>query len=409
MLLWGIFGLLLAVDLSVTPKLGISLSASVLRTLFFPTFQFCHQFWYIPLYCFKTMLYVVLFLFSAFFLWKRVYDWHPIKNPYTKSVLLFLLVVILSFDLVTYRLLGYRLNYDISEDEAFELSNSASMQRASLTYEPRRRNIMNPDELTELQKERFRVATYKQTCLYPSYTNAAQVDNWCISEAFNTLLISKFAYGLIHALRPDFSHPDDPANDKFRFLVGNTSDKLRWVPNAVIVSSDDKAAEQLKERSIDNLKNNVILISDPSVHTQDNVAANAISDSVPEYSAPLDTEALQASFEIKHFSANMIEFDAVTPANASGWIIYADTFSNNWMAAIDGAPVQVWRANIAFKAIRIPAGFHKVTFRYNGQVREKVSWVAAIFCLLSTLFFIGYFLWICLPMSIKTFSESDLK
>ncbi len=47
-----------------------------------------------------------------------------------------------------------------------------------------------------------------------------------------------------------------------------------------------------------------------------------------------------------------------------GFVVLTETFDPGWHAKVDGRPVGVLRANLAFRAIPMPAGEHRLTMRY---------------------------------------------
>jgi hypothetical protein len=52
-------------------------------------------------------------------------------------------------------------------------------------------------------------------------------------------------------------------------------------------------------------------------------------------------------------------------ANAPGYVVVSDAFDPGWRATVDGLPVPLLRANIAFRAVPIPAGRHTVEMLYR--------------------------------------------
>lgn len=52
-------------------------------------------------------------------------------------------------------------------------------------------------------------------------------------------------------------------------------------------------------------------------------------------------------------------------APAPRWLVLSDLYYPGWEARLDGQPVPILRANHAFRAVRVPAGRHRVQFAYH--------------------------------------------
>jgi hypothetical protein len=62
--------------------------------------------------------------------------------------------------------------------------------------------------------------------------------------------------------------------------------------------------------------------------------------------------------------------DAEINAAAPSLVVVAQTYYHNWRAEIDGQPVPLLRANVAFQAVQVPAGTHKVHLFYRDRAFE---------------------------------------
>lgn len=49
----------------------------------------------------------------------------------------------------------------------------------------------------------------------------------------------------------------------------------------------------------------------------------------------------------------------------AGWLVLDDSYFPGWSAKIDGSEARIYAANAAFRAVRVPAGRHVVTFAYR--------------------------------------------
>jgi hypothetical protein len=79
--------------------------------------------------------------------------------------------------------------------------------------------------------------------------------------------------------------------------------------------------------------------------------------------------------------------DVEVEASADSLVVVAQTWYHNWRAEVDGRPVPLLRANVAFQAVQVPAGKHRIHFYYRdgvfeiGKVISFVAWAACLVCL----------------------------
>jgi len=69
-------------------------------------------------------------------------------------------------------------------------------------------------------------------------------------------------------------------------------------------------------------------------------------------------------------------------SNGAAYLVLADTFFPGWLAAIDGRPTPIYRANFFARAIHVPSGEHVITFRYRPMSFRLGAWITAVFSFL---------------------------
>lgn len=89
-------------------------------------------------------------------------------------------------------------------------------------------------------------------------------------------------------------------------------------------------------------------------------------------------------FRVTSFDVNSIKIQ--THYDQEKFLVYTDSYHKDWQAFINGQPVMIYRASVAFKGIRLPPGVNEVYLRYRPLKVMVVSMALVIVLLLTLLF-----------------------
>jgi hypothetical protein len=71
--------------------------------------------------------------------------------------------------------------------------------------------------------------------------------------------------------------------------------------------------------------------------------------------------------------------EAVTiQAQGPGYLVLTDAYYPGWVARVNGQPAQIWRANVMFRAVALPAGAHEVVFTYAPRSVTVGLWISVV-------------------------------
>lgn len=100
-------------------------------------------------------------------------------------------------------------------------------------------------------------------------------------------------------------------------------------------------------------------------------------DTVPPDAVPEGPVASQAEVKLTRYENTEVEISVTT--DKPGFVLLNDIWHPWWRAELDGAPVDILKANVLFRAVQVPAGTHLVRFTFNpvegaiAELRERVE------------------------------------
>ncbi len=158
-------------------------------------------------------------------------------------------------------------------------------------------------------------------------------------------------------------------------IAGVQEDKIQFFSGAYFVSPQERLAEILRDRSFGG---DLLFLAAPST-----------SDPLPGATGwtahvPLSTnQRLRIPYRVERFDSNQLELSLETPPSDPAWLYYSDVWHPFWKATVDGMPVPVLRAHLAYKAIPIKPGTRQVHFRFHSPALflERLLALNALFWL----------------------------
>jgi hypothetical protein len=170
--------------------------------------------------------------------------------------------------------------------------------------------------------------------------------------------------GLAYYSRLDFPQ-GHPAILK---ISGVTEDKIQFFSKADFISSDDSIASIITSSGY---KGDVIFLSVPEKSRNINsIHASGLSEN------DLDSnKRLQLTYQIDRFNANHLEITTHTGNLKSVWLFYSDVWHPFWRATVNEKETPVYKANLAYKAIKLEPGLNKIHFYFKSELMSVIYYI----------------------------------
>jgi hypothetical protein len=96
----------------------------------------------------------------------------------------------------------------------------------------------------------------------------------------------------------------------------------------------------------------------------DRINVEPSADGHPPPEAPAVTEPASEDVQLVD-NGDPDRVELVASLASPGWVVLADTFYPGWSATIDGVATPIHPADVLFRAVFVPAGTHRIVFRYE--------------------------------------------
>jgi hypothetical protein len=161
-----------------------------------------------------------------------------------------------------------------------------------------------------------------------------------------------------HTLQFPLTHP---AAGK---LAGLSQDKVQFFAQAYLLNNDEDVADHLRHPQYQG--DIVFLSRDGKHHT----------DGIPLWKNGLALNANQRiplTYSLLQFTSNRFAIEVDLPGKHPIWMVYSDVWHPFWKAYINGEHADVYRANLAYKAVQLFPGHNLVHFAYEASLLNIVQ------------------------------------
>jgi hypothetical protein len=90
---------------------------------------------------------------------------------------------------------------------------------------------------------------------------------------------------------------------------------------------------------------------------------------------------------VTSYAAERVEIETSAPQERL--LVLTDSYYPGWTARVDGALTEILRANGLYRAVRVPAGSHRVEFEYRPASLRWGAWISLVSCVVLVLVAVG--------------------
>ena len=173
-------------------------------------------------------------------------------------------------------------------------------------------------------------------------------------------------------------------------IAGVTEDKIQFFRQAKIVPSEERIASWITAPDY----NGDMLFLSP-LQEGDGGDTGRADAAAPDLSANM---RLHYACQVNRFDSNNLEVSTDIGDNGSAWLMYSDVWHPLWRATVNGKDAPVYRANLAYKAVKLEKGKNRVRFYFKSGLMSlfyflfslnALLWLGIILFLVGRIVFAG--------------------
>jgi len=166
------------------------------------------------------------------------------------------------------------------------------------------------------------------------------------------------------------------ANPAFLKIAGSSADKIQFFNRACDGHNEKQLARWLGAPAHPG---DILAVSRTSGKTLESCSQGSLT----------ADDHLSLAYKIKNFTPNTLQLSVDVPSAGPVWMMYADTWHPAWKAWVNGRPVTVFKADLAYKALVLPPGKNLVQFAFISRrilLLEVIADINALAWLIILLF-----------------------
>lgn len=307
-----------------------------------------------------------------------------LKSGKRTAVLLGAILLIHVFDLAAYKWTSFQVEcrkLSVPQYKLLEFTEMPFIRSRKHGYSDR--EIIYGDVKEFFETKNARYWTLFAFIFQDSFNSERQTDQWLIP--LDQLIKAYWKQPIYDTELPpidgfsEIDHklilPDHPALKKIGAL---DEDKIQFFSDAHILNSSDAVADSITSPEF---QGDLLFVTPPG----NNIAG------AEHVLKPLgSSERLNLSYEVTHFDSNQIKLSVDVPGDKSAWVFYSDVWSPFWKATVNGNPRQVFKANMAYKAVQIEPGKNEIRFYFDSKwisflhiflIAHSAFWLCVLFFL----------------------------